>query len=58
VRDDEALRDASCEGHIDVVKLLIDAKANIHALDDQALRDAIYIEHDAIVQMFKRPMLG
>jgi ankyrin repeat protein len=45
------LRYASRNGHINVVKMLIDAKADIHAKDDYSLRVASYKGHATVVQM-------
>ena len=47
----QALRFAAERGHIDIVRLLLDHGADIHAKDDQALRKASYSGHENVVQL-------
>jgi hypothetical protein len=49
--DDNALRYAAENGHIETVKLLLDRKADIHAMDDYALRYAAHNGHTETVKL-------
>ena len=50
--DDYALRIASLNGHLDVVKCLISHGSNIHTNNDEALRWASKNGHLAVVEYF------
>lgn len=49
--NDQALRDASWNGHTETVKILLDRKADIHAGNDQALRNAAINGHTDVVKL-------
>ena len=49
--DDCALRLASCNGHYNTTKLLLEHKADVHADDDYALRCASHNGHYSIVEL-------
>ena len=51
--NDEAIRWASFNGHLEVVKFLINKGANIHARNDWALRYASYYDHLEVVKYLK-----
>jgi ankyrin repeat protein len=57
VLDDNALREASRNGHEEVVKILIEAGANVHAWDDNALREASRNGHLEVVKLLKEHAL-
>ena len=53
---DGALRWASKYGRIDVVKVLLEAGADVHAEDDWALRRASESGHTEVVNLLKKYM--
>ena len=48
---DKQLMKASRNGHVDMVKVLLAADADVHARDDYALREASYYGHIDVVRM-------
>ena len=50
VEDDYALRWSSSNGHIEIVKFLVEKGANIHADDDYALRWSSFCGHNDVVK--------
>ena len=50
---DEALRWASLKGYIEIVRLLLEKGADVHANNNSALRWAIYNGHIAVVNLLK-----
>jgi len=51
--DNYALRWASNNGHTEVVKLLLNAGADVHAKDDEALRWASENRHTEVIKLLK-----
>jgi ankyrin repeat protein len=52
--DDYALCNASSNGHLELVKILLEAGANVHAKDDAALRWAYENGHLEVVDLLKK----
>ena len=50
-RDDKALRLAALTGQLEMVKLLLDRGANIHAVNERALWNARRNGHAAVVAL-------
>jgi ankyrin repeat protein len=51
MNNDDELQVAARKGHLEVVRLLLDRGANIHAGDDCALRLAAYYRHLEVVRL-------
>ena len=56
ITNDKALKYASGNGHLEVVKYLVDHGANVNAEDDEALRYASKNGHKDIVTFLKSKM--
>ena len=48
--DEAPLRDACWNGHLEIVKYLVEQGANIHILDEAPLRDACFYGYFEIVK--------
>ena len=51
IKNNDAVKFASCCGHLEVVKILIQYGANIHVDDDYAIQLALYNEHIEVVKL-------